>query len=87
MLNPLVYHMFLCDLPFPRTLDSLIGQTGFYIYLDKLDFVYILGMHEGSAEARDLLTGRVSSTGVKWVSILQFYWLFFCPSCLVVKPV
>ena len=42
---------------------------------------------EATTKARDLLTGRVSSTGVKWVSILQFYWLFFCPSCLVVKPV
>ena len=35
MLNPPLYHMFRCDLPFPRTLHSLIGQTGFYIYLDN----------------------------------------------------
>ena len=44
-------------------------------------------LHAAMIQARDLLTGRVSSTGVKWASILQFYWLFFCPSCLVVKPV
>ena len=28
----------------------------------------------------DLLTGRISKAGVKWVSVLQFYWLFFCSS-------
>ena len=30
MLNPPVYHIFLCDLPFSRTLVQKIRQTGFY---------------------------------------------------------
>ena len=39
MLNPPVYHTFLCDLPFPRTLVRKIGQTGFYS--DSEDKTYL----------------------------------------------